>query len=114
MLYVTKASLPSLPDFSSSLARFFSVISRHTNVYWLAHGLDFGTVNILDFQCNAPLFGQYQNQPCEYLVYLILNLVAEAVNGVEIRLFIPGKPHEIDVAFECCLNLAFGIVILKM
>ena len=70
---------------------------------------DLGAVDVLYVKTDKPLFGKKKHQLGEDVAYLILDTVAEVVDGLEVRLLISRQPYKVDVAFERILYFAAGV-----
>ena len=61
-------------------------------------------VDILHGKADESLPGKHYDKLGEHLVYLVLHPVAEAVDGVEVRLVVACRPYEVDVALQRALD----------
>ena len=75
---------------------------------------DFCTVNIFHVKSDESFFRQYYHQLCEYMVDFLFHTVAEAVDGVEVRLFITRQPDKMDVTLKGGLYLTAGIKVVHV
>ena len=68
-----------------------------------------GAVDVLYVKTDETLFGKKKYQLGEDIAYLILDTVAEVIDGLEVRLLISRQPYEVNVALERFLYFATGV-----